>query len=59
MENGVDRTRGSKKYLDLLVLDQPVDDRDDKIFGESEVGGTDALGAVHDEGQVQGCTLAL
>lgn len=50
---------GSKKYLDLLVFDQPVYDRDDKVFGESEVCGADALGAVHDERQVQGGTLAL
>lgn len=49
----------SENYLDLLVFGQPVYDCDDEVFGESEVGGTDALGAVHDEGQVQGCTLAL
>lgn len=49
----------SRKYLDLLVFGQPVYDGDDKVFGQSEVGGADALGAVHDEGQVQGGTFAL
>lgn len=49
----------SKNYLDVLVLDQPVYDCDDKVFGESKVCGADALGAVHDERQVQSCTLAL
>lgn len=49
----------SKEYLDLLVFGQPVYDCDDKVFGESEVCGTDALGAVHDERQVQGRTFAL
>lgn len=43
-----------EKYLDLLVFGQPVYDGDDKVFGESEVCGADALGAVHDERQVQG-----
>lgn len=49
----------SKKHLDLLVFGQPVYDCDDEVFGESEVGGSDALRAVHDERQVQGCTFAL
>lgn len=53
------RTVDSKTYLDLLVFGQPVNDGDDEVFGQSEVGGTDALGAVHDERQVQGCTFAL
>lgn len=49
----------SGNYLDLLVFGQPVYDCDDEVFGESKVCGTDALGAVHDERQVQGCTFAL
>lgn len=48
-----------KNYFDLLVFGQSVYDSDDKVFGESEVCGTDALGAVHDERQVQSCTFAL
>lgn len=47
------------QYLDLLVFGQPVDDGDDKVFGQGEVRGADALGAVHDEGQVQGGAFAL
>lgn len=45
--------------LHLLVFGQSINDCDDKVFGESKVGGADTLRAVHNEGQVQSRTLAL
>ena len=52
-----DELRGH--YLDFLVFGQSVYNCDDKVFGKSEVCGTNTLRAVHNECQVQRCTLAL
>lgn len=49
----------SSTDLHLLVFGQSINDCDDKVFGQSKVGGADALGAVNNEGQVQRRTLAL
>lgn len=52
-----DELRGH--YLDFLVFGQSVYNCDDKVFGKSEVCGTNTLRAVHNECQVQRCTLTL